>query len=243
MSHSTKAAIRAAYLAGDLLPADLIAFHRATFGDARMEDGGGEPQQPEGISDEEWTALGDPGKRALVREREARTKAESDLAAVQSKQQPKPTPPPKQQGDQRHDQESPKGDVPADVAAIVQQAVAAAIKPFQEREEQRETQAAAQKIADALTGAAQGRLHDPSDALANVDLTTLTDGSGAPDAAKIKVALDELVERKPHLAARRFPGQDAFMGGSAGSNLSLDDKVKATLAKMQTSAGVKFADA
>lgn len=223
----------------DIDPACVLAFHRAVFGDARMDAGdGGEVERPDGISDEEWTALGDPGKRALVREREARTKAEADLAAASAKPTPKPAPPKSTDPPKSED----RNGTDPDIAAIVQQAVEAAIKPFQEREEQRETEAAAQRVADALTGAAQGRLHDPSDALANIDLTTLTDGNGAPDAVKISTALDELVERKPHLAARRFPGQDAFMGGSGGTNLSMDDKVKATLAKMQQSSGVKFAE-
>ncbi len=40
------------------------------------------PARPDGVSDAEWSALGDPGKAALVRERAASTKAVADLAAL-----------------------------------------------------------------------------------------------------------------------------------------------------------------
>lgn len=40
------------------------------------------PARPDGVSDTEWNALGDPGKAALIREREAAARAAADLAAL-----------------------------------------------------------------------------------------------------------------------------------------------------------------
>ncbi len=150
-----------------ITPAQVLAFHKARFGDARMEstDGDVPPEQPDGVSDEEWSALGDPGKRAIVRERERATKAESDLAAARASTKPKPAPP-KQQDASKGDEPNPD---PTDVAGIVAQAVAAALKPFEEREQQREAEQAASLVVAKVTESAKGRLHDASDALAHVE--------------------------------------------------------------------------
>lgn len=242
--------IRDAYLAGDLSPADLLAFHRRTFGDARMEGDDGDPkpdatpEQPSGVSDEEWGALGDKGKAAIVRERAARTRAEQDLAAARST--PKPTPPNK--GDEG---EKPKADpgkgAEQDVASLIEKAVQAAVAPLLQRDEQRETQDRARAVAEAVTDAAATKLHDQSDALAYLDLTSLTDGNGNADATKITSALDDLVQRKPHLAkvvdTSRRPGAGSLLGGGQAPAPSVDDQVKAALAHMQASAGVKLAGA
>lgn len=237
---------RSAFSAGAVTPHDILAFHRVHFGAARMEDDeGAPPERPDGVTEEEWTALGDPGKRAIVRERARATKAEQEAAALRA---PKPAPPKTDdKAGQQGDKDSPPAPDPTDIAAIVQQAVAAALKPIQERDEQRTAVEAAQKVAEAVTDAAKERLHDASDALVNVDLTTLTDGNGKADAAKITQALDDLVKTKPHLAkvtdTTRRPGADAMLGGATAPVSSEDDRVKAALAKMQVSAGVKLAGA
>ena len=38
-------------------------------------------ERPEGVTEEEWEALGDPGKRAIVRERERAEKAEREFSS------------------------------------------------------------------------------------------------------------------------------------------------------------------
>jgi len=43
------------------------------------------PARPDGVSEAEWTALGDPGKAALVRERTAKTEADKALADALAK--------------------------------------------------------------------------------------------------------------------------------------------------------------
>ena len=200
------------------------------------------PERPEGVSDAEWAALGDPGKAAIVRERAARTAAEQALAATRA---PKPTAPPAAPPKVT---EVPKGpDGQPDIAALIQAAVTQAVAPFVERDAQREAEQAAGRLRDTVATAASARLHDPSDALAHIDLTTLTDGNGQPDPAKVTAALDDLVARKPHLAKvvddRRHAPPGSPLGGGGGTQAPLDDRVKATLARMQASSGVKFAGA
>lgn len=193
------------------------------------------PDRPDGISEAEWSALGDPGKTALVRERQRATAAETALAAARATP-PKPADPPKPPAD---------GGQP-DIAALIRDAVKQAVNPLLERDLQRETEAAAAAIRDSVVSAAGERFHDVTDALAQVDLTQLTDGNGRPDKPKIDAALDELLTRKPHLGKaidpRRQTPPGTPLGGGGGTQGPLDDRVKATLARMQSSAGVKFAD-
>ncbi|MFE2409850.1 hypothetical protein ACFXDE_16055 [Kitasatospora sp. NPDC059408] len=56
-----------------------------------------------------------------------------------------------------------------------------------------------------VRAAASGRLADPADALALLDLEKLTPEKGEPDAAAIKAALDELLTAKPYLAPKADP--------------------------------------
>lgn len=197
-------------------------------------------QRPEGVSEAEWAALGDPGKTALVRERQRAQTAEQALAAVRANP-PAPAPAAPKPAD------PPKGpDGQPDIAAIVQQAVAAATAPFMEAQAQREAEAAASVIRDAVTTAASVRFHDATDALAQVDLVQLTDGTGRPDQQKITAALDELLTRKPHLGKvvdfRRQAPEGTPIGSTPGHVAPLDDRVKASLARMQQASGVKFVD-
>jgi hypothetical protein len=200
-----------------------------------------QPDRPDGISDAEWAALGDPGKAALVRERQRAAAAEQALAAERAK---KPTPP--KPNDPPKPTDPPKGpDGQPDIAAIVQQAVAAATAPLLEAQAQREADAAAAVIRDAVTTAASTRFYDPTDALAQIDLTTLTDGNGRPDQQKVTTALDDLLTRKPHLGkvvdTRRQAPLGTPIGAGGGPSAPLEDRVKATLAQMQSTVGVKLA--
>lgn len=129
---------------------------------------------------------------------------------------------------------------------MIQNAVNQAIAPIQQRDAEREAATAAERIRDSVSTAATERFHDPTDALAQVNLTTLTDGAGLPDQAKITAALDDLLKRKPHLGRavddRRRPPPGAPVGAAGAATAPLDDRVKATLARMQASSGVKFAE-
>lgn len=226
----------------ETLPA-LFAHHKAAFGGWSMTitppEGGAPQERPEGVTEDEWTALGDPGRAALSREREARQTAERALAATKARPAPpKATETPKAP---EVKPESGKTDSP-DVAALIEQAVQAAIKPLVEREQARDTQAAAEKIQQVVLDAAKDRLHDASDAIANIDLTTVVNDQGQADAAKIATALEGLIKNKPHLAkaTQRFapPG----IGGGAPATGSEADRVKAVLAEMQRTTGVRSAN-
>lgn len=235
----------------------LFAAHRAKFGGWTMngaapagtQAGGdaasGEPanpgvERPDGVSEDEWNALGDPGRTALTRERTARQAAESALAASRARPAaPKPTEPAKPADAQAA--ATKPGDAP-DIEKIIADAVTAAIKPFQEAETQRATDQAVQSIQTSVMDAAKDLFLDPTDALVGVDLTQVTDGNGAPDPTKVKAALDNLLERKPHLGktpdGRRYapPGSPA---GAAASSAPLETKVQETLKRMQAQAGIK----
>lgn len=201
------------------------------------------PEKPDGVTDAEWAALGDPGKNAIVRERQRAAAAEQALAAERARNAPRPPQPPKP-----NDPPKPGPDGQPDMAAIIQQAVQAAVSPLLERDAQREAAEAAARIQTAVMTAAGARFHDPTDALAQVDLSGLTDGNGGPDQQKIETALGDLLTRKPHLGKvvdtrRQAPPGTPIGGGPTDPSIPLDDRVKATLARMQSSAGVKFAEA
>ncbi|MET9147308.1 hypothetical protein [Streptomyces sp. NPDC004042] len=78
-----------------------------------------------------------------------------------------------------------------------------------------------------LRAAAAGRLRDPADAVALLDVSSLA-GSGDIDAAAVAAAVDQLVKDKPYLAADQ--GSPAPMWGDvgAGPRESTDEPEPAT---------------
>ena len=229
------------YAIGARTPEQVLAFHRATFGDARMEaEQGGTPpgvEKPEGVSDAEWDALGDPGKQALVRERQARADLEAQLAEARK---PKPSPPAQKTGEEKGEaaKDAPKGD---DLEARIAAAVQAALAPVQESQQQWQAEQLAARVRESVTTTAAARFHDVGDVMPHLDLTQLTDGSGAPDQSKIVAELERVAADKPHLVkpayAPRTPMPGAPFGGGASAP-SIDERVKESLARMQTAAGV-----
>lgn len=225
----------------DTLP-QLFAHHRARFGGWTMTQTPPEndppAERPEGVTEEEWTALGDPGRAALVRERTARTNAERALVAARA---PKPAPPKGNEppADPPKGTEQPKTGEQIDIAAIVKQAVDAAIKPFAERETARAVDEAAGRVRDAVLDAAKAKLHDPTDAVANIDLTTVITEQGVVDPAKVAKALDDLLVLKPHLAKSTVLVAPPGIGGGAPANATEGEKVAAALARMQKSVNLR----
>lgn len=164
---------------------------------------------PEGVTAEEWQSLGDPGKAALRRERQARDDLQRQLAEARrpptppAPQLPVPQPPPAQPP-------APAGkDTPVFselIAQAVSQAVQQAVAPLQQRFAQ-DDQARAQQAFDAALGERAGAvLADVRDA-ALLDRASLVDGAGNPDPARIDAALRQLVTDRPHLARRSAVGQ------------------------------------
>lgn len=223
----------------DTLPA-LFAHHRAVFGGWTMTSTPPENEppieRPEGVSEEEWTALGDPGRAALVRERTARTAAERALAAARA---PKPGPPKNDPPADPPKQTDPPKNGEVDIAAIVKQAVDAAIQPFAEREQARAVDEAANKVRAAVIDAAKAKLHDPTDAVANIDLTTVITEQGEADPSKVAKALEDLLAKKPHLAKSTLLVAPPGIGGGAPANATEGEKVAAALARMQKSVNLR----
>lgn len=204
------------------------------------------PERPDGVTEEEWNALGDPGRAALSREREARQAAERALAASRARPTP-PKPATQQQPQQPAQQQPPAAQPPAsqggqevDVAKIVQQAVDAAVKPFREAEQRRDVETAAERVRDAVLAAAKPLLHDETDALTNVDLAGVVNDQGQADPTKVQAALDDLVKRKPHLAKTTQRVAPPGIGGGAPAAIPDADRVKAVLTDMQRATGVRI---
>jgi len=196
-------------------------------------------ERPEGVSEEEWNALGDPGKAAIVRQREENKQLRSQLAAAQAR--PAAPKAPEAPAAPAKDPAAPSpaaGDQP-DIAAIVKQAVDAAIKPFQERDQQRSAEEAAGKVRDAVLAAAKPLLQDETDAVANIDLTKVVNDQGQADLEKVKAELDDLLTRKPHLAKSPQRFAPAGIGGGAPAAATDAEKVKAVLADMQRATGIR----
>jgi len=243
MSRSPLFPTKPAEITLDTLP-ELFAHHRARFGGWSMTQTAPEPappERPEDIDETAWNALGDPGKQVIVREREARQAAERALAASHARPAP-PKPDDKSKSGDRDDKrkggDQPKsGDV--DIEDAIQRAVQAAVKPFADAEDRRATQQAAERVQTAVLEAAKPWLHDPTDALANIDLTAVVDDQGRADPAKTKTALDDLVTRKPHLAKSAERRAPDGIGGGAPAGATDGEKVKAVLADMQRATGVR----
>lgn len=73
-------------------------------------------------------------------------------------------------------------------------------------------------IADVSGSLGMPSLADPSDLLTYTDAATLVDDDGKADRAKIKAAIDALLERKPHLRAGHGTLGGAWGGSEGGRN-------------------------
>lgn len=80
-----------------------------------------------------------------------------------------------------------------------------------------------------VRASAAAKFADPEDAMAFLDLSAYSDADGEIDAAQIKADLDDLLERKPHLAKkaeaaepdkRRPPAPDRTQASSANASRS-----------------------
>jgi membrane protein involved in colicin uptake len=139
--------------------------------------------------------LGDAGKRALKAERDARAKAEREHKKTLAELE-------KLRNEGLSDQER----------AVAEAKTAGRAEATAE--------ATARIIKAEIKAAAAGRFADPTDALAFIgvdDFEVNSDGDVDPE--KIKSAIDQLLENKPHLAAtagKPNPGNPD--GGSRGTN-------------------------
>jgi hypothetical protein len=184
--------------------------------------------RPDGVSEGEWAALGDPGRTALRRERQARVEAERQLrAATAAQPQPAPAPPPG-----RH--AAPSGD--PDIASLIRDAVTAAVAPLQERFAAQDQASAAQMIQERAAAV----LADPRDAALLDPARISTDGR--PDPARIDAELAALVRDRPHLVRRpafgttiappqtgAFPSAQGYTGPAAPTEADQRKHVRALM--------------
>ena len=195
-----------------------LAWHRARFGDARMDDGdddGDGDDDPDGDDDGDDEGDDDPDgdddgdddltrtQKALKRERELRRKerkarrdAERKLA---ERDKPKPKPKPQPKGGGKSDDD---GDDTPTVEELREQARRDAFAEVR-----------LERAGDRVVALAADLLADPGDARAFLDLDDLADDTGAVDEDEVREALDELLEKKPHL---RKSGRRRFGGGADG---------------------------
>lgn len=68
-----------------------------------------------------------------------------------------------------------------------------------------------------IEAAAAGRFADPDDATSLLNPAKYVNDDGDVDTAGIKADLDELLSRKPHLAAKRGPRPDPSQGAGSGA--------------------------
>ncbi|MCU1590653.1 MAG: hypothetical protein JWP11_1909 [Frankiales bacterium] len=206
---------------------ELIAWHRARFGDARMED----PQKPDDVTQEEWDALGDPGRRALDRVRRARSEAERARdAAVADKAKADQAAADAQAELEKAKKEPPKKeDPPADVAAQIQTAVAAALENVTKTYTEQIDQLRAERAAEQLTAQAQrvaaDVLVDPTLVGTFVDLRTVVNPQGQLDEQALRDNLATLVEQRTYLKRPEqapAPGANPFGGHPGGARPAPD---------------------
>ncbi|MFD8611403.1 MULTISPECIES: hypothetical protein [Streptomyces] len=90
------------------------------------------------------------------------------------------------------------------------------------------TEFAGQLVRAELRAAAAGKLRDPADALALVDVAALVGEGGDPDPAAIAAAVDQLVTDKPYLSAESAPAGPVPWGdvgaGQRGTSGPADDE-------------------
>lgn len=98
-----------------------------------------------------------------------------------------------------------------------------------------------------LKAAATGKLADPADVNAFIDLDQFeVDADGEPDAEEISEAITDLLKRKPHLAAgptRRFQGGGDGGAGRGSKPKSLDDQIRAAEAKGDMATSIRLKQA
>lgn len=158
-----------------------------------------EVEEAEGTEGAEGTqdgdGLGDKGRAALQKEREAAKAAKKEARELKAK----------------------VAELEAKQAAGAQQDEAQQDAEKARRDAEATATAAANKriLRSELKAAAAGKLADPSDAAAFIDLAQFEpDADGEFDSTEIAEAISDLIKRKPHLAAAKAGFQGSGDGGA-----------------------------
>jgi len=168
-----------------------------------------EPSEPEATVETPEPAeptLGDAGKAAIKAERQRAAKAEREAKELRARLEA----------------------IEAENLTESEKAIAAA------RDEGRAeamTSANERLLRAEVKAAAAGKLSDPADALALLDLSGFSVGDdGEVDPEAIESAIDALVDQKPYLAAGAKPGPTGTGGGGARPSTtpeSIDQRIRA----------------
>lgn len=167
----------------------------AAEGDDDADDASDEGTGDEGTGGQDGDDLGDAGKKALDKERAARKAAAKEARELKAK----------------------VAELEAKQAAGAQQdeAQQAAEKTRRDAEAAATKKANERILRSELKAAAAGKLADPSDAAAFIDLTQFeADADGEFDSTEIAEAISDLIKRKPHLAAKATGFQGSGDGGA-----------------------------
>lgn len=184
-------------------------------------------ERPDGVSEQEWAALGDPGRRAIERERrnardERRQREQAERERDEARRATRSPEPPK------------PGQQQPDIAALIQQGIDAALRPVL----QQQAATAAERIRDRAQSLAASVLHNPADAAVHLDLSSMVTAAGDPDEQAIRDGLARLIEERPYLA-RPVDGRRAADGSGQGAGssvgLTLQQRVQEQLDLMKTS--------
>ncbi|MER5304583.1 hypothetical protein ABT039_34665 [Streptomyces lasiicapitis] len=88
-----------------------------------------------------------------------------------------------------------------------------------------------------LRAAAAGRLRDPADALALLDVSSLAGSGGGIDAAAVAAAVDQLVKDKPYLAAESTGTAPAWGDVGAGPRENAEPEPATPLDRLRRAYG------
>jgi hypothetical protein len=163
--------------------------------DGQGDDAGdGDGADGQGDDDQDGDGLGEKGRAALKKERDARKAAVKAQKAAEARAAELEAKQAKQDGE--------------DTAATAE-------KTRRDAEAAANAKANSRILKAELRAAAAGKLADPSDAAAFIDLAQFEpDAEGNFDADEISGAISDLIKRKPHLAAKAQGFQGAGDGGA-----------------------------
>jgi hypothetical protein len=179
-----------------------------------------EATESDGTGEQDGDGLGDKGRAALAKERQARKDAEKARRAA----------------------EKALADFQAQQSAGAEQdaAKAAAEQARRDAEAAALAKANGRILAAELKAAAKGVLADPSDAAAFIDLSQFEVGDdGSVDADEISGAISDLIKRKPHLAAKASGFQGTGDGGARANGSRARQVTDAELKTMTAAQIVK----
>lgn len=205
---------------------------------------GGE-ERPEGVSEDAWNDLGEPGKSALRKERKRATDAEkekislerqvktlqSELVKKKAEEGKGGKPDSSGQNDGDGAQEKNGALNMEDVEKLISAAVNKATQPLIEAAKNKE-------LDEAIVGAASA-FYNPKDALLLVDKKEIVDENGNVDEKMLKYVLENVAKQRPYLLKPERQSGSMFLGGKPPAS-SVKERSEAALQRMQQATGINL---